>query len=631
MMIYVLILCVLGQGQTRADTKNSSAIVTQGQTKFIQDLYPQHGIIFRPLQDKCFPSEFIIIQGIFPFGALLSQIGNEFTEFRAHLGKYHSSQDTTRMKDMYYCSTEELVNNTCPESALTFINDTYTNYLRHQSASIWNQVLDKQSVMLTLLGHVDNVHGKPLIPGFPLDFLQMLGNETQEQAPLILNATQEQLLKQRGYSVMQLGVKHQFSRTFLEAMTITKMVNNNLVINNTGSDLTKLNRLLRASTDVATIYDQMLNSLENALANLLDNKMPYQIMALEDLDAIFVGLDNTGEKGLSPELQRVFSVDHILPLIRHLKTTSITTNCIEADCTTRSYTFMPVPKLADRYYFKQILTIPIADSTSYGKMKWKKMQDVPHYVLHQGQKAITTHDLNAAMTCYDTSIDLPCDICTPIIMRTHDNCVGELLGDASQMQSCTFVEVEEPPEEAFVLDGHQYAFTDPDSGTIVQQCDTKRAVEEIPPSGILSFQPQCTYEMVDGPIGIKPVGIDLRLFDDIKKINIPNLIKDLTDLHQHFQQYSPIYIISLVCSIAAVICGTGMYCICKWKNRRSVGIVEPNVYRYRLRREPTIREERELSIELQPMRAIAPARPPLPNRNRSPQFVLSGTTITEIA
>jgi hypothetical protein len=623
----VLLAMLVMLWSMRSGTAETNGTSTQqpaaASNEFITDLHPHYGVIQRRMKDKCFPTHFLIIHGKFSFSALQQKWMEEFHEIETAVGHYWSTIDTENMKQRYKCSAERRVNDTCPTSSLEQITDPIVNGLRHQLESRLFMFHTQLGSLQKKIPIVESLQEKPAFSLFPETFLTDLAQNQSRIAPIVLSPEEEARLEEKGYEVQQLPINQQFTQAFRTTLKMDHYIDKNLTTE-PGTDREKLKKYLQTATGLLMMNLVLVDEVIRAVDRILQNQIPQEILAIVELEATLSGLDSSNENRLSQK-KRVLTKNTALHTLQTLPLTSTINICpTSTSCTTHTFTFLPLIMEETRFHLNQILTLPVSASRSYGKKDWKKIKDAPKFLLQQPSKVIPIYTtLEESMECKTTPTSHPCDICTYLQINTvHDPCAVEISNEVTMFNYCQLEKTPEPKEQSIRLDNRRFGFTDPDSGTIVQTCQERKIVKVIPPSGVITFNPSCSYEMVDGPIQEKPFGVPIKFFDDIRKEQIPHLIHELSDLHEHFKNHGPIYIITTVSAVGFTIISIIIYCLVKWRRTRDRGMISARRAYGRV----SIEEIEEPSNTI--MLRNRPA-PPIPIR-RNPEFVISGATITGV-
>jgi len=471
------------------------------------DLTAKRGIHLEKRKDLCFIEDHIL----FTWTGSLLTIGDYFTiisQYQTFQGAFYHAEDNKEQQEQYLCegSQRSTTTDICATNDLIAVTSV--------KASFWR----------TLLFH--NVRK---------------ATSKLEKTRTLLTAI-ERRAKSRHFEqgeTMELESYLAFSSSYLAPYNVTKSNWKNELKE---KNQTELEVLFHQANNKIPILADWIGELNQGLEKLLANRFPPEIFSISHIQEKVHAILRTKKKTFFINRANVGSI------IMENEVMQTSTKC-ETTCATKIQLSIPLTSEEQRMQVTRVTGIPFLEN----KNEWKRM-DVPHTLIN-GSKGRFTMDYTPTSILEDDN----CLWISTTSLQQPTTCALQLLDDKAPDQ-CIIEDVTPPEETAIPIQENKFIFNDPDSGTLTETCNNTRTVQKIPHSGLITFNPECRYEIVDGPWKQPPTGIDATIFQDINTFHVDQDNNPMDQFKKHFQQHGPIYIISLTgLFLLTIIMGTIMY------------------------------------------------------------------------
>jgi hypothetical protein len=301
------------------------------------------------------------------------------------------------------------------------------------------------------------------------------------------------------------------------------------------------------------------------MQSLRNGKLPLSLYDQIDLNIAVVQLKRTFPVPL------VDSTNDLLARLE-LQELTYTTKLVacEDNCLLDIFTMVPMITVDDQYTVKEIKTLPSARETYMGRLKWTQVKPEKFFVL-SALKTTTKLNEQDDLQCIVPQQETR-DSCKICFIKELENtqlneCEQSLVKYNAEINSnCTIEEIEDPQDQIVRMKENQWAYLDATPGTLTEDCPSRpQYTFDLPHTGTITFNPTCSYSMVNGPFGLLPIvaqGIKFIATQGAKRISSKgNFDADLTKLENHFQKFGYIYLLTCA-GLISVICVCLSYFCC---------------------------------------------------------------------
>jgi hypothetical protein len=325
---------------------------------------------------------------------------------------------------------------------------------------------------------------------------------------------------------------------------------------------------------IVTFLIKQVEQLTELIQQLRDGKLPIGLYDQIELTLI------------ATHIKRIFhlpTVDTTDGIISRMELQRLTKTMRVKDCTDNCrldiFTILPLITADNEFVLKEIMTLPKAESAYIGSPKWKQIVPSKFRVLTNSKdifKIDQFDDLQCLSNVQD-NVD-SCQICFTEELTNNklNECEQALISsDRSIHAACSVEEIKDPQDQIVRIFENKWAFVDSTPGTLTEECPMMPQITyNLPYTGVITFNPNCSYNLVNGPFGTLPAvmtGIKLIATQGSKIIkNLRTLDTDLTKLQTHFQEYGYIYVISFSFVLALILVCLAYFCCLRFRQIRAV-------------------------------------------------------------
>jgi hypothetical protein len=220
-----------------------------------------------------------------------------------------------------------------------------------------------------------------------------------------------------------------------------------------------------------------------------------------------------------------------------------------------------VPVLENFQYQEKTISItPIAERTYLDGIKWKQaVLPYSRVMTKTGSNSFFQVPRNLDNHCLGNGLETECLVCfqPTTIHEIHDACLIAINDDKDPGEKCTMVSIEGVTDSIVEIEPNKWNFVDTDPGNLLERCDENEGVlMPLPYSGQLTLNPQCKYQLINGPeVNNHPflLAVDFIQSKVTDKLDNKRTFKeDINTLQQHFRSYGYIYIL-VTCSVVALV------------------------------------------------------------------------------
>jgi hypothetical protein len=310
------------------------------------------------------------------------------------------------------------------------------------------------------------------------------------------------------------------------------------------------------------ILTELIEQATETLQRLQQNLLPTHAYDYDDLSRMI-------EEILKTQTSPLFTTKQMLDYLHtHRHTFVVRDDCQSTvttpQCSMYITTFLPIVNMQYCYMQYSIQTFPIIKPGIITD-DWIKIQTP--------EKSILINDFTAKIIdpsnhqCFeDEDHSFQLCIVERKIIQTPSRCFERLLHTKTLQETlryCSYEKLNYVTDQATFIDSDSIAYTNPNPGSIIERCPTVAAsTHHLPPHGILHMNPDCDYEMVNGPLTQEDsyhpfLTIANRMEHSAVIIHDPNSQEILT---HHVQEYAVYYISGLASSILLLLLSITLYC-----------------------------------------------------------------------
>jgi hypothetical protein len=259
----------------------------------------------------------------------------------------------------------------------------------------------------------------------------------------------------------------------------------------------RIDYILSTMHTMTVAIGQEVALLERVVHSLLQHKLPLDLPKHSQLAAIVRAIRNRHKPLVSSTSEHDIHMLYTIPLT-YVKAQP----CKEEPCDLEVFTFYPILSTDIEYELHHITQVP-SYRTGYFTNDWYEFDFPSENFL---QKSTEVYLLNSivSVNCHLLSL-IDCNLCflheQP--QPTTNPCIKRL-SDSDPWKNCPYHKLSQPEEKAIQIDGNSWMFSDPNPGTLTEQCpDMDKKIFPILKTGIIRLSEECQYSMIDGPLAIQ--------------------------------------------------------------------------------------------------------------------------------
>jgi hypothetical protein len=305
------------------------------------------------------------------------------------------------------------------------------------------------------------------------------------------------------------------------------------------------------------------------------------------------------------------------------------------------FTFIPLVKRINTYRRIHLSVFPFGFNNEYwNSVQWKKAVIHTEEVITDGTTYYVLGNAQDFLSCW-TSFSF-CSICS--FKRTpaelSEGCERSVVTEhlANSTVDCQTEDVSSPDDGYIKLNETTVMYFDNTPGNLIEACPEKPlATVPLTHSGVIAFDKQCSYTMVNGPftsLALKLSQIALTLIrnkDDT--ITTKSIVSDLNRIQEHFQEYGWIYIISGCVIVVLSFCTVCCFCLTKREIKIKIPRCCARRRKFRRRAQPSMNAlegvEFQLVNTVEPPNRVPLERRLIPARAPRFKFLQGGITLND--
>jgi hypothetical protein len=517
--------------------------------------------------DICLPKDHWILRGRLDVQSLIDLYVEDVSKIDIFLSNYVSEKDSDLTISRRMCRLNERIEGLCPKGSLVAL-ETEPGYVRNFLYLILQQVED---------GIADLQKTYFRFPKRLDSNLNILNQDTQGRLlPWLNGAVQSNtsnLLAQIHYDDARKIAFPRLSNNILQPVlnTVTEQTANNTL---SVPSLANVTVLFYRLANVLQLLNFQVQQLLTIIQDLREGQLPIQLYNQIDLSLIVTHI----RRIYSPQI--VDSSDELIARLELQRLTRVirSTDC-EDQCLLDIYTIIPIITANEVFRLKEIRTMPSAKMSYLGHPKWTQVQPSKLFVLSSMTNTLKIESMDDLQCVSNQKETLDsCRICfiNNLEQNSLDECERSLVTAQGDIQeSCIIEEIKDPQDQVVRVKENVWAYLDSTPGTLTEDCPARpQYTFDLPYTGKLTFNPDCSYSMVNGPLGLLPMlahGIKIAATQGVKRIsNQRTLDSDLTKLETHFQKYGYIYLLTLAGVILIMGLCLSYFCCLRIRQIRAV-------------------------------------------------------------